>query len=150
MLIAHALERRLYDAGHLPWVLDPYRLPDAKIPAIGKDLDPILHHIDILLDMGLIAISACTTPVRSDRSRCKAHVQKKIQGNAYVEIHLDAEEALCETRLEQDGREGKLAHVPYEEPESPDLVIDANNMDASSIERAVDQIMGLLVNQHII
>ncbi len=150
MIIAHELEKRLYDAGHLPWVLDPYRLPNAKIPAIGKDLDPILNQIDILLDMGLIAISACTTPTRADRLRSKAHVQKKLFEEAYMEIHLDADEEVCVKRLEQDGREGNLAHVPYEEPESPDIVIDANDLNAASIDKAVDDIMAMLAEKGVI
>lgn len=150
MLIAHSLERRLYDAGHLPWVLDPYRLPNAKIPAVGKDLDPILHQIDILLDMGLIAISACTTPTLADRHRAKAHVQKKLVSQAYLEVHLHADEDVCAARLEADGREGRLAHVPYEEPEEADIVIDANKLDAATIERAVDDIMAMLAEKGVI
>ena len=150
MLIAHSLERRLYEGGHLPWVLDPYRLPNAKIPAIGKDLDPILNQVDILLDMGLIAISACTTPTRADRLRSKAHVHNKLHEQAYMEIHLDASEAVCAKRLEDDGREGSLAHVPYEEPEHPDLVIDANELSAQAIDAAVDKILGMLSEKGVI
>ena len=131
-------------------MLDPYRLPNAKIPAIGKDLDPILNQVDILLDMGLIAISACTTPTRADRLRSKAHVHNKLHEQAYVEIHLDASEEVCAKRLEDDGREGKLAHVPYEEPEDPDLIIDANDLNAQSIDKAIDDILSLLDQKGII
>ncbi len=145
MAIAHSLERRLFDTGYNPYVLDLYRLPHVHVPAVGRDLDPILDYIDFCLDMGVITILACTTPRQTDRRRVRAHTHSRISDGAFLEVHMEGSVQYCKQRLISDGRDGSEAEIEYEEPVDCDIHIDADgDLDPRAISKAVDEILALM------
>jgi bifunctional enzyme CysN/CysC len=153
MEVAHLLERRLFDAGHLPYALDLYRLPRIAIPAFGEDVHRILDHVDQCLDMGYVCILACTMPQVADRRRARSHLLKRLPVGALVDVYLDAPRETCLRRITADGRDQRLCEVAYEEPTSdtrPDLRLDAHDLQTVDLERIVDQLTGLLQERRLI
>jgi adenylylsulfate kinase len=94
-------------------------------------------------------LTAFISPYREDRDAARAI----IGAERFVEVHLDVPLAVCEERdpkkLYKRARAGEIAEftgisAPYEEPESPELVIDTSKM---SVDDAVENIMGYLTEK---
>ena len=84
----------------------------------------------LFCDAGMVAITAFISPYRIDRDRVRASLT---QGD-FLEVFVDAPLEVCEARdpkgLYQKARAGELKGFtgiddPYEPPEKPELVLDA-------------------------
>ncbi len=83
---------------------------------------------EIFTQTGVIALTAFISPYRIDRDR----VRNTLKGGEFIEIFVDAPLEVCEQRdpkgLYKKARAGELKGFtgiddPYEEPESPELVL---------------------------
>jgi len=137
IVIARVLEKRLYDLGHLPFVMDPTRLPATDRHAQGEAIDRILDFGEVAMEMGCLALSTFTSGSKVDRDRAR----QKFEGRGYIEILCEAELDTRRARIEALGRDPRNAEIAYEDPETSDLVIQTDRMD---IEKEVDKIIALL------
>jgi bifunctional enzyme CysN/CysC len=141
--LGQALERRLFDAGHLPSLLDRERVPKADAHGRGAGLDPILDAAAQVLELGVITIVAFTSPEEADRTKAKAFLDRA----GFLHVHLKASQAFCQQVLSDEGHDPSQAEIPFEAPEQADLVIDAEAMD---VEHEVDRITALLREQGLL
>lgn len=150
--IAAALEQRLFDAGVLSKVLDGENLRGG----INKDLafspDDRAENIrrtaevaKLFNNAGLVAICALVSPYADDR-----RLARDILAPApFLEVHVTAPLEVCRSRaadlyaLAETGDAPQFTGVtaPYEAPESPELVLDTDDLD---LDRCVETILDAL------
>ncbi len=137
IVIARSLERRLFESGHFPYVLDPDRIPHTHRHATGKGLDAVINYADIMLDSGAIVISAFTSPKPEDRQR----VKEKFGAENVLEIYAHSDLETCKSRLEGLGRNPEDASVDYVKPSDSDYVLNAQTLN---LNQELNHIMALL------
>ena len=85
----------------------------------------------LLCDAGLVTLTAFVSPYRADRDS----VRNSLKAGDFFEIFVNASLETCESRdpkgLYKKARAGEISDftgisAPYESPEHPDLVLDAN------------------------
>lgn len=100
----------------------------------------------LLCDAGLITLTAFVSPYRADRESVRASLAE----GDFLEIFVDASLEVCESRdpkgLYKKARAGQIADftgisAPYEIPEKPALVLDANNHRPEELAEAVVQLL---------
>ena len=100
----------------------------------------------LLVDAGLIVCSAFISPYHRDREA----IRDIMPDGRFVEIFVDASLATCESRDPKDlykkARAGEIKNftgvdAPYEIPEKPELVLDA---DKKGIEQLADEVINYL------
>jgi bifunctional enzyme CysN/CysC len=139
--IAIAAEKRLFDLGYQVYVLDGDNLRHGLASDLGfapaaraENLRRAAELAALFRDAGLLVIVAMISPYRADRERAR-----KIVGDGFHEIHINAALATCEKRdpkgLYAKARQGGIADftgvgAPYEEPPRPDLTVDTERADA--------------------
>jgi bifunctional enzyme CysN/CysC len=144
IVVARALERRLFDAGHMAYVLDPRLLTRIDRHAQAKPFQGLIDAVELLADAGMIAIITYTSPARMDRSRAR---ERFVERCAFLEVFFDADLASCRSRLEALGRDPDEASLAYEPPDDPDVMIDGNELD---IEREVDRLVRALERRGVL
>jgi adenylylsulfate kinase-like enzyme len=96
-------------------------------------------------------MTAFISPYRDDRDRARA-----IVGDAFIEVHVDADVAVCESRdpkgLYKKARAGEIGDftgisAPYEAPEDPELRIDTSAMP---LEACVTMVVAYLESRGVI
>ena len=84
----------------------------------------------LFADAGLVTITAFISPYREDRAQAR-----RIIGDAFIEVHVDCDVAVCEARdpkgLYKKARAGEISDftgisAPYEAPDNPELRIDTS------------------------
>jgi 3',5'-nucleoside bisphosphate phosphatase len=131
----------LRDLGHRVEVLDGDDLRQNLSADLGfsrEDRNKNVHRIawvsDLLSRNGVIAFVAAVSPFREPRDAARARMGKR-----FVEVYVRATVAECERRdvkgLYQRARSGEIQAFtgvsdPYEEPLSPELVIDTEHETA--------------------
>jgi bifunctional enzyme CysN/CysC len=100
----------------------------------------------LLTDAGLIVITAFISPFRAERDL----VRSLLPAGEFIEVYMDTPLAECERRdpkgLYKKARAGQIPNftginLPYEVPESPELVVDT---EAMSLEESLERILRLL------
>ena len=146
--LAMLLERRLFDAGYAPFVLDGDNVRRGLNVNLGfspEDRQENIRRVGevaaLFAEAGLVCITAFISPYRDDRRRARAAVESA----HFLEIYVKADLAACEARdpkgLYRKAREGKLKDFtgidsPYEEPAAAELVVDTTQDDAATcVER---------------
>jgi adenylyl-sulfate kinase len=150
--IAYALERRLFDEGHLAYVLD------GRNVRLGLSEDLLFTDEDraenlrragqvarLFNEGGLIAIGAFLSPRREHRRG----VREVVGQSRFVEVFLDTPEEVCRRRVAGHPDPGSLkpfgdADAPYEgyeSPESPELVLPTHELAVDTcVERIVEHL----------
>ncbi|MCK6547128.1 sulfate adenylyltransferase subunit CysN [Myxococcota bacterium] len=156
--ISQALERRLFDLGVLPYVLDGENMRLGLSRDLGFTADDRSENsrraaevAKLVSDAGLVVLAALTSPYASDRESAKTVVGKQ----RFVEVHLSAPVNVCEGRdpeLYAKAKSGAIKNftgvtAPYEEPTSPDLVLPTHEL---SVDVCVDRIVELLRAKNLI
>ena len=149
--LADKLEQELHKRGFNTYLLDG----DNVRHGLNKDIDfseqgrtenirRIGEVAKLMLDAGLIVLTAFISPFKKDRQL----VRDLVEDGEFVEVFVDAPLDVCESRdvkgLYEKARSGKITNFtgissPYEKPENPELIIDT---DALSIEEATERILG--------
>lgn len=100
----------------------------------------------LMVDAGLITITAFISPYREDRDNVRA----MLDDNEFIEIYTQCSVEECERRdpkgLYKKARTGEIPEftgisAPYEEPRNPEITIDTEQLD---VKDAVRQILNYL------
>jgi bifunctional enzyme CysN/CysC len=148
--IANALEKQLFALGHHTYLLDGDNVRHGLNRDLGftdvdrvENIRRIAEVSKLMVDSGLIVISAFISPFRAERDMARSLVED----GEFIEIHIDTPLEIAEERdakgLYRKAREGQLKNFtgidsPYEVPESPDLHIDTTRTD---VDQAVQQVI---------
>jgi bifunctional enzyme CysN/CysC len=147
--IAMEVERRLVEAGAHAYVLDGDNVRAGLCRDLGFSPEDRRENIRrvgavaaLFADAGTIAIVAFISPYRAGREDAR-----EAAGDAFHEIYIKADAALCEDRDPKGhyrkARAGEIDDFTgitgdYEEPLEPELVLDTAD---SSVEACVDQLL---------
>lgn len=151
--LAYAIERRLFNYGGIPVLLDGDTLRfglnadlDFSSPADRSEnvrrLAEVAAH---LARNGFIAIVATVSERSTDRAQAR-----QIGGPRFYEIHVAASSEVCERRdpkgLYRQARAGKItgftgSGTAYEPPSAPDLKIDTERFDIDASARQIEDLL---------
>ena len=151
--LANVLAQRLHAAGRAAYVLDGDNLRHGLNRDLGftdadrvENIRRVAEVARLMADAGLIVITAFISPFRSERALARS----RMDGIAFVEVHVDTPLAVAEQRdpkgLYAKARRGELPNFtgidsPYEPPTAPELRVDTS---AQSVETASEQVLALL------
>jgi len=150
--IAIELERRLFDLSYLVYVLDGDNLRHGLNADLGFSPEERAENIRrvgevaaLMARAGFIVVTAFISPYRSDRERAR-----RAAGGNFHEVYVKASLAVCESRdpkgLYRRARAGEIADftgvsAPYEEPETPELLVDT---EMQNVAMSVDAVVRYL------
>jgi len=153
--LANALESALIHNGHHSYILDGDNIRHGLNKDLGFSARDRVENIrrigevaKLLVDAGLIAVTAFISPFRADREM----VRKLVAPGDFIEIYVKASLEVCEQRdpkgLYAKARAGLIKDFtgidsPYEAPESPELVIDTAEL---SLQQSATQILDFLAS----
>jgi bifunctional enzyme CysN/CysC len=156
--LARALERRVFERGGVPILLDGDTLRTGLNSDLGFTREDRGENVRRLAEVaahlsksGLIAIVAAVSPHAEDRARAR-----QIAGEDFFEVHVSAPLDVCEERDPKGhykkARNGALASFTgitstYEPPAAPDLGIDTASL---SIDEAIADIETLLGKRDVL
>ena len=152
--LAVQLEAQLFSLGYKTYLLDG----DNIRAGLNKDLsftdDARIENIrrigevaKLILDAGVIVLSAFISPFKADRDQ----VKKIVGAENYIEVFVDAPLEVCEQRdvkgLYKKARAGEVKNFtgidsPYEAPANADVVIETGKL---SIEESVGKLVEFVV-----
>ena len=154
--LANALEQALVQRGHHSYLLDGDNVRHGLNQDLGfsdADRNENIRRIGevsaLMVDAGLIVITAFISPFRADRNK----IRERIGDAQFIEVYLSTSLEECERRdpkgLYVKAREGKIREFtgidsPYEPPIAPQLTIDTSKF---GVGVAVDQIVRYLENK---
>lgn len=146
--LALETEKRLFERGWRAYVLDGDNVRHGLSSDLGfspEDREENIRRIGevaaLFAEAGLIVISAFISPYRRDR-----RLARDAAGDAFHEIHVDADLSVCERRdpkgLYEKARAGEIPDftgisAPYEAPERPELTVETDTL-------TVEESVGLL------
>ena len=151
--IANELEKKLYENNFLSYLLDGDNIRIGLNKDLGFTDDDRKENIRrisevsrLMLDAGLIVITAFISPFREERQLAKSLVLEE----NYFLVHVDCSVEKCEERdvkgLYKKARAGEIKNFtgidsPYEVPEKPNLIV---NTEKESIDESVDKIFNAI------
>jgi len=154
--IAVAAEKELLAQGRVAYVLDGDNIRHGLNANLGfspEDRTENIRRIGevarLFTDAGVIVLTSFISPYRADRDA----VRGKMEKGDFVEVYVAASLETCESRdvkgLYQKARAGQIPEftgisAPYEEPRSPELVLDTNDQ---TVEASVSALVGYLRDQ---
>ena len=144
--IANALEIALHAQGQRTYILDGDNIRQGLNHDLGftdtdriENIRRVAEVAKLMMDAGLVVITAFISPFRSERRMAKELVGEQ----HFVEIYVDTPLAVCEQRdpkgLYKKARAGQLPNMtgigsPYEQPETPELVLDGQRNTKECVE----------------
>ena len=150
--VAHAVERKLFDAGGLATVLDgqSFRLGMSRDLGFSprersENIRRAAETARLMNDAGLICLTAFVAPEEAVRTRAKQTIGADRFLEVYLTAPLDVLRQRDEDGLYEAASRGE-ASVPgvsaeFEAPEEPDLVLETGVLD---IEGCADAVVALL------
>ncbi|MEO7431462.1 MAG: sulfate adenylyltransferase subunit CysN [Dokdonella sp.] len=151
--IANIVERQLHALGARTYLLDGDNVRHGLSKDLGfTDADRVenIRRVGevarLMVDAGLIVITAFISPFRSERRLARSMVAE----GEFIEIFVDTPLAIVEQRdtkgLYRKARNGELKNFtgidsPYEIPEAPDLHIDTTTSDAETAATAIVELL---------
>jgi len=157
--IAHKVELELYKRGIKTYVFDGDNIRTGLNKDLGfteKERDENIRRIGevikLFIDAGLVVLTAFVSPLRKHRE----YVKSLLEDGEYIEIYVKCPAEKCAERDPKGHYEkAKLGIIknftgvdaPYEEPQSPDLVIETDKL---SIDESVMAVLSFLKNKSLI
>ena len=157
--LAHVLEEKLFNQGSNTYVLDGDNIRHGLNSNLNfSDIDRkenirrIGEVSKLMLDAGLIVMTAFISPFKDDRDE----VRRLIPKGDFIEVYCKASLKTCEERdvkgFYKLARAGKIEQYtginsPYEIPENPELIIDT---DLEELDESASKIYDFLKNRAII
>ena len=151
--LAHAVEEYLYRMGCRTFVFDGDNVRHGLCGDLGFSAEDRQENIrrigemsKLIIESGVIAMTAFISPFREDRRR----VRSLVAPGDFVEVYCEADLAVCERRdvkgLYQRARAGEIPDFtgissPYEEPEQPELVVPTGR---ETIDESVTRVLNYL------
>lgn len=156
--IANAVDRMLYERGYHTYIIDGDNIRhglnhDLDFDEISRteNIRRVSEVAKLFGDAGLIVSVVLISPFIYDREQAR-----KIIGDNFIEIFIDAPLAECEKRdpkkLYKKAREGEIANFtgissPYEKPINPDIHITSSS---KIIDECADKIINYLLDKNIL
>ncbi|MBX2836648.1 MAG: sulfate adenylyltransferase subunit CysN [Gammaproteobacteria bacterium] len=147
--IANIVEKKLAQAGHHTYLLDGDNVRHGLNKDLGfTDVDRVenIRRIgevaNLMVDSGLIVLTAFISPFRSERALARSLVDD----DEFVEVYVETPLAVAEERdpkgLYKKARKGELQNFtgidsPYEAPETPEILVDSSTMTAEQCAERV-------------
>ena len=151
--IANELEKKLYENNFLSYLLDGDNIRIGLNKDLGFTDDDRKENIRrisevsrLMLDAGLIVITAFISPFKEERQLAKSLVLEE----NYFLVHVDCSVEKCEERekkgLYKNARAGEIKNFtgidsPYEVPENPNLIV---NTEKESVDESVKKIFNAI------
>lgn len=151
--IANALEQTLFANGAHCYVLDGDNLRHGLNMDLGftpedraENVRRVSEVAKLMVDAGLIVISALVSPFETDRNRAKSIFEE----GEFLEVFVDTPIDICQQRdpkgLYKKSAAGEIPNFTgvgqdYERPKSPDLVLDGT----ASLEENVQKLVKLIL-----
>lgn len=152
--LAVALEKVLFDKGFKTYLLDGDNIRQGLNKDLTFDENGRVENIRrigevsrLMLDAGMLVLSAFISPFRSDREL----VKKTVGINSFLEVFVDCPIEICEQRdvkgLYQKARAGAIKNFtgidsPYEMPQNPDLILKTAEMSLNdSLALLVEKVL---------
>ena len=159
--IAHAVEENLHSLSCRTYVLDGDNVRHGLCSDLGFSVADRTENIrrigevaKLMMDGGLIVLTAFISPFRSDREKARSLMPH----GDFLEIHCNCSLDVCESRdvkgLYKKARTGLVKEFtgvssPYEEPINPELILDTDKLSLDEcVERVFDMLKqrGILIN----
>lgn len=157
--VANLVEKQLAAKGHHTYLLDGDNVRHGLNRDLGftdadrvENIRRIGEVAGLMVDSGLIVLTAFISPFRSERALARSLVQE----GEFIEVHVDTPLSIAEDRdpkgLYKKARRGELANFtgidsPYEEPENPEILVDTSAMSA---EQAAERVVAELRRRGIL
>ena len=141
--IANALEVELHQQGLRTYILDGDNVRQGLNKDLGfsdadrvENIRRIAEVAKLMLDAGIIVLTAFISPFRQEREMAKALIGE----DRFVEVYVDTSLAVCEQRdvkgLYKKARAGLIPNMtglnsPYVVPMNPDLIVRGDQGSAS-------------------
>lgn len=138
--IANLLEQQLHERKHHTYVLDGDNVRCGLNRDLGfsdrdrvENIRRIAEIAKLMLDAGLIVITAFISPFRAERELAR----ELFESGEFIEVHVDAPLAVAEARdpkgLYKKARQGEIKNFtgidsPYEKPIRPEIIIDTTTL----------------------
>ncbi len=145
--IANALEVELHARGQRTYILDGDNIRQGLNKDIGftdadrvENIRRIAEVAKLMMDAGLVVMTAFISPFRREREMAR----ELIGAENFIEVFVNTSLAVCEQRdvkgLYKKARKGQIPNMtgvnsPYEEPPSPDILIDAGHASVAAAVR---------------
>ncbi len=159
--VAAAVERALFDAGHVSYLLDGDNVRYGLNAGLGfspEDRDENVRRLSeaaaLFADAGVVCLVSAISPYRHQRAAARAaHGRGEVD---FVEVWVATPIEECERRdpkgLYRKARSGEITgftgiDAPYEAPEAADLVIGG---EPTPLEVLVERVVGLLAERGIV
>jgi len=156
--LAHAVEEKLFELGCSSYVLDGDNIRHGLNKNLGFSPEDRTENIrrigevsKLFVDAAVFALTAFISPYRADRDQVRALAPER-----FVEIYCQCSLDVCEQRdpkgLYKKARAGQIPEftgisAPYEEPLSPELVVQT---DQESLEESTEKVLAFLRKQGMI
>jgi bifunctional enzyme CysN/CysC len=147
--LANRVEKKLHAGGYHTYILDGDNVRHGLSKDLGftaadrvENIRRIAEVAKLMVDAGLIVITAFISPFRAERRMARELLGK----SEFLEVFVDAPLELAERRdpkgLYRKARRGEIKNFtgidsPYEAPEAPELHIDTSNMGPEEAARIV-------------
>jgi adenylylsulfate kinase len=157
--LSQALEKYLFDNNYQSYVIDGDNLRHDLCSDLSftpqdrhENIRRVAEVAKLMVDAGLIAITAFISPYTKDRQLAKNLVGDK----DFIEIFCNCSLAMCEKRdvkgLYKKARDGVITNftgidAPYENPMNPSLSIDTSSM---TVDASIEFIVQYLKEHHYI
>lgn len=157
--VANLVEKQLTAKGHHTYLLDGDNVRHGLNRDLGftdadrvENIRRIGEVASLMVDSGLIVLTAFISPFRSERALARSLVGH----DEFIEVHVDTPLSIAEDRdpkgLYKKARRGELANFtgidsPYEPPEKPEILIDTSSLSA---EQAAERVVAELRRRGIL
>ena len=157
--VAKAVERRLYELGHIAYVLDGDNIRhglNSNLTFSDEDRKENIRRISetakLFADAGVITLTAFSSPFREDRKRARKIIENESFGEVYISTSIEE----CEKRdvkgLYKKARDGEIKNFtgidsPYEPPENAEVTVDTTG---KSIEESAEEIINYLKSRKVL
>ncbi len=147
--VANQVAAHLHQSGRITYVLDGDNIRHGLNKNLGfspEDRQENIRRIGevakLFADAGLITTTAFISPYRQDRDA----VRDIMSSDRFIEVFVDCPLEICENRdpkgLYKKARAGELKgftgiDAPYEAPQSPELVVNTNELDVAGCTEQV-------------
>lgn len=142
--VANALEVQLHARGMRTYLLDGDNVRQGLSKDLGfsnadraENIRRIAEVAKLMMDAGLIVITAFISPFRKEREMARAAIGMQ----NFVEVYMSTPLQVCEQRdvkgLYKKARNGQLADMtgigsPYEIPENPEFVLEGSQASVAA------------------
>lgn len=150
--IARAIERRVFDLGGVPVLLDGDTVRTGLNNDLGfgasdraENIRRIAEVASLLAKNGFVAIAAAISPIAADRA-----MARELVGERFLEVHVATPVEICEQRdpkgLYKRARAGEIrgftgVDAPYETPSAPDLTVQTDGISVDDAATAVTNLL---------